>query len=1117
MAIEFRRAGKGVGLFLMLMLAFLVSTVDFSLCQIPCGQYQARIWVDRGCGSSYSEGDPITVYYKVEERSISCEGGTGSPPQADASMSHVITNPNPNPTVTITIIDYYVTQGTSTYVVQNQSCNLNQEYSLPGTVDYVAGERELQLHVEIETGAEIIHLLSSCHFYVTSSRRQCSLDIWSSACNSSLKRGDGFTVSFSVSCEPATYFYLTVINHTPQGSQEVISNEHYLTNIQYTKDFVVSDQAQEGMRCLEFTAFVPETEQTLQEQCCFHVISDSPCYDQDNDGYTTCNGDCNDYDPAIHPGAEDICDGIDNNCNGTTDENCRALTINLGVSPPSLTKGEIVSIYGGVSQAGIEYITLTFTRPDGTTFTQTVIVDIEGYFSYSFEPYSSGTWYVSASVEGSSRYRGASSNPVSFTVIAETHISLQVTPTDADVEENIVISGSITPALVLDVKITIEDEMGHKEERIVTTLSDGTFSLIYSPDRPGTWYVTASVGGTSEYAASTSERISFFVKKIETSISLHITSTLVYPGEEIEVSGNITPPMSVDITITFESEEGDNYTEKTTTSDNGTFSISYKPGEVGIWLVSASFTGNQNYESSRSNTATFTVTREKSAVSLSLSKNKVVEYDSIEITGEIRPPRSTTVLIYLENSSGENLSFQVLSKEDGTFSYVLVPESAGVWSAYAQVLEEPKYTGATSVPISFTVEPAVPDLAVSNLVVDPLSVEPGENVKIHFEVENLGTGAAEGITVLVSVNSGAERIIIYETQISGIEAGDWRSINVDWIAVSGVDTIAIEIDPLNSIPEVSEENNQATQQMDISFKRDISITGVYFSSEKIREGETVTITAKIHCEGEIPVCQIEFWDGERGKGSKIGTKMLIGLSGETSVKVLWTPSSGRHEIHVVADPLDRVPEFDEENNGLKNETTVEETPPIVETTLVVATATSAGIYWYLKDTARSLSRIGKRITRPFHNAGEPIRHASRVSRALQPARYPGGYPLSPAKDLLLKAGESIAASETAGKLFCAKGPLLKAAESTAATEIGAKLYKALYSRYYHWNKAQPVDFERAVQHKRDILEKVVTHLFVFEGYIDTEEFCRFFNVDELELLEILDFLYKNGYIERVVA
>lgn len=48
--------------------------------------------------------------------------------------------------------------------------------------------------------------------------------------------------------------------------------------------------------------------------------ADPTSVDKDMDGYAGCGQDCDDDDPATHPGAPEVCDLADNNCNGVWDD-----------------------------------------------------------------------------------------------------------------------------------------------------------------------------------------------------------------------------------------------------------------------------------------------------------------------------------------------------------------------------------------------------------------------------------------------------------------------------------------------------------------------------------------------------------------------------------------------------------------------------------------------------------------------------------------------------------------------------------------------------------------------------------------------------------------------------
>ena len=72
--------------------------------------------------------------------------------------------------------------------------------------------------------------------------------------------------------------------------------------------------------------------------------------DADSDGYTTCDGDCND-DPfignTIYPGATEICDGLDNDCNNLADEGNPGSGGSCGTGLPGICAAGTEQCQGG--------------------------------------------------------------------------------------------------------------------------------------------------------------------------------------------------------------------------------------------------------------------------------------------------------------------------------------------------------------------------------------------------------------------------------------------------------------------------------------------------------------------------------------------------------------------------------------------------------------------------------------------------------------------------------------------------------------------------------------------------------------------------------------------------
>ena len=250
---------------------------------------KVRIWVDKGCGSTYSNGDEVRVYFIVYSTA---------------------------PTARVSIVNYC---GNSSTPIIEGSFSTNNELSGTLTINCLAdqGRVEIKATPVIETEIKT-ELTSDCIYYVYQEgpvqREEISVDIWiDKGCGSTYNEGDDITVSFIVYSTAPTA-HVSITNSCGMTTEYIIEGE-YDTNTVHSKTFPVECLADEARLDIEAMAAVGETEMKLSAYCVFYV-----CVDRDNDGWSVCEDDCDDNDSTVYPEAEEVCDGKDNDCNGEIDD-----------------------------------------------------------------------------------------------------------------------------------------------------------------------------------------------------------------------------------------------------------------------------------------------------------------------------------------------------------------------------------------------------------------------------------------------------------------------------------------------------------------------------------------------------------------------------------------------------------------------------------------------------------------------------------------------------------------------------------------------------------------------------------------------------------------------------
>jgi len=298
--------------------------------------------------------------------------------------------------------------------------------------------------------------------------------------------------------------------------------------------------------------------------------------------------------------------------------------ISININTTSITIGQYVLVSGSIAPArtGVA-VKIAYTRPDGTIVTRSVMTDANSNYEDVYLPDRNGTWTVQASWLGDEDYLGASSKIKELIVRRNpSNLTLSLYKTSITIDEPIVASGSISPPHPeADVILTYTKPDGGTVTRIVKTDSQSHFSDTYSPDQAGSWNVRAYWSGDRDHDEAYSSPSPFTVIKKPSEISLLMSPPVVKKGDEMTITGNITPSHSnVSVTIHISEDGGSSWSTLTSLASNaeGTYQYSWTLTKTGVFLMKSSWQGDRDHDGSVSDVITTTVGETTQTVDVTL-------------------------------------------------------------------------------------------------------------------------------------------------------------------------------------------------------------------------------------------------------------------------------------------------------------------------------------------------------------------------------------------------------------------------------------------------------------------------------------------------------------------
>ena len=374
-------------------------------------------------------------------------------------------------------------------------------------------------------------------------------------------------------------------------------------------------------------------------------------------------------------------------------------------------------------------------------------VNAQGKASWSSPatPWEPGTYQITASYTGDSKYNSSVSTTQSVTIAKATTV-LTLQGTGVDFGQSLTITGKLSAGTGVSVlNSPIQLKVDGTVVSHTTVSADGSYSFVVNNLSAGSHSFQTTFAETTHFKPTSSVLTSLTVSKASSTLSLNGTG--VDFGQSLILTGKMIPSTGASVLNSpIQLKVDGTVTANTTASADGSYSFSVNNLGAGSHSFQTLFNESANFKSVSSTLTTVAVAKAETGLTLAASGTQINAGQSVSLSGKLT-----------SNPSGSVLNFPIQFKIDGVIisnnsttssadgSYAFTLNNLGVGSHMIQAVygESADFKGSSSTTLNI----AVTKVAGSLSVTAPSKAVFGQIVAVTAQVLPSQASAYEGAVV----------------------------------------------------------------------------------------------------------------------------------------------------------------------------------------------------------------------------------------------------------------------------------------------------------------------------------------------------------------------------------